>query len=91
MWSIGIGYDSHVVPVLQRVASLAGDETAVAATDAVLAVDPLPQSTFRSTCPDPDRLAAVTSSHRTSSRSGILKTEAALRYADVLAGFEIDT
>ena len=91
VWSIGIGYDAHVVPAVRRVASAAGDETPVAATDAVPSVDRLPLSTFRTTYPTPDRLVAVTSSHRTSSRNGILKAEAALRYADVLTGFGIDT
>ncbi len=91
VWSIGIGYDAHVVPAVRRVATAAGDGNPVVATDAVPSQDPLPLSTFRSTYPATDQLVAVTSSHRTSSRSGILKADAALRYADVLTGFGIDT
>ncbi len=91
VWSIGISYERYVVPAVRRVATAAGDESPAVATDAAPPHDPLPLSTFRAIYPAPEQLVAVTSSHRTSSRSGILKAEAALRYADVLTGFGIDT
>jgi len=91
VWSIGISYDRHVVPAVRSVATAAGDENPVVATDAVPSHDPLPLSTFRATYTTTEPLVAVTSSHRTSTRSGIFKAEAALRYADVLTGFGIDT
>jgi hypothetical protein len=91
VWSIGIGYDAHVVPAVRRVATAAGDASPVVATDDVPSADPLTLTAFRATYLSPESLVALTTSHRTSSRSGILKAEAALRYADVLTGFGIDT
>lgn len=91
VWSIGISYERYVVPAVRRVATAAGDESPVVAADAVPSHDPLPLSTFRAAYTTTEQLVAVTSSHRTSSRSGILKAQAALRYADVLTGFGIDT
>lgn len=91
VWSIGISYDRHVVPAVRRVAAAAGDAEPVVPVDALPLSDPLPLSAFRDTYRTSDDLVAVTTSHRTSSRSGILKAEAALRYADVLVEEGVDT
>ncbi|MDO8147518.1 hypothetical protein Q6350_03650 [Isoptericola sp. b515] len=91
VWSIGIHYDRHVVPAVRRVAATAGDERPVVPTDEALPPDPLPLTAFRDAYPDVKALEEKTSAHRTSSRSGILKADAALRYADVLLADEIDT
>ena len=91
VWSIGISYDRHVVPAVRRVAASAGNTEPVVSVDALPLSDPLPLSAFRDTYRTSDELVAVTTSHRTSSRSGILKAEAALRYADVLVKAGVDT
>lgn len=91
VWSIGISYDRHVVPAVRRVTAAAGDAEPVVPVDALPSSDPVPLSAFRETYRTSDELVTVTTAHRTSSRSGILKAEAALRYADVLIEEGVDT
>lgn len=91
VWSIGVGYDRHVVPAVRRVADAAGDAEPVAPVEAMPDVDPLPVSRFLDTYPTPDALRQVTTAHRTSSRGGILKAEAAVLYARALHDAGIDT
>ncbi|MFC8922001.1 hypothetical protein [Cellulosimicrobium sp. NPDC057127] len=91
VWSIGISYDRHVVPAVRRVAAAAGDVEPVVSVMTLPASDPLPLSAFRDTYRTPDELVAVTTAHRTSSRSRVLKAETALRYADVLVEAGVDT
>jgi hypothetical protein len=91
VWSIGISYDKHVVPVVRGVAERGGDPAPIVKADEQLPADPLPLSAFRAAYPDEEALRQVTSSHRTSSTNGILKAEAALRYADVLLADGIDS
>ncbi|MBI4935937.1 MAG: hypothetical protein HY828_18805 [Actinobacteria bacterium] len=72
IWSIGVNYDRHVIPVLSRyrgIGSAAGrDPDFDTPADLALTIE---------RCGGPDLFAeAVGSRHRTSSRNGILKAEA---------------
>jgi hypothetical protein len=91
IWSISLNYDRHVVPAVRRVAEKAGDREPVIAIHQPLPADALPLTNFRRSYPDAQVLVPATSAHRTSTRSGILKADAALRYADVLRASGIDT
>jgi len=84
VWSIGARYDSVVVPLVRGVASAHGDDTPTAPSDGPIPADPLPLDAFLSSYPDVGALSTVTNAQRTSTRSGILKADAALRYAAIL-------
>jgi hypothetical protein len=84
VWSIGAHYDRIVVPVVGAVATAAGVPQATAAVHDAPADDSYPLDQFLADYQDPGALAAVTNRQRTSTRSGILKADASLRYADVL-------
>lgn len=91
VWSIGITYDTKVVPYVRNVFSLmdGGDPLTDQIDDP--GPDPTSLSAFRARFSTPEELIAATSGHRTSTTSGIRKAEAALRYADVLLAHEVDT
>ncbi|PJI95133.1 hypothetical protein [Luteimicrobium subarcticum] len=90
VWSIGINYDRHVVPAVRRVASNAGDSDPLV-LPGVAAPDPFPLDAFLAAYPTTDALVSQTTRHRTSSRGGILKADAALRFAGVLVDSGITT
>lgn len=84
VWSIGSGYDAVVAPLVRRVARECGDDEPLTPALQALGPDPLPLPRFRDRFPDVEALLSVTNKQRTSSRSGILKADAVLRYADTL-------
>lgn len=91
VWSINTDYDSMVVPYVRQVFSVMDGGDPLTSTMAEPDADPTPLTAFRDRFPTTEELAAETSKHRTSPRSGILKAEAALRYADALLAHDIDT
>ena len=84
VWSIGARYDSVVVPLVGRVAAARGDSEPSVVPERLGKSDPFPLDELLATYPDPDALVAITNRQRTSTRGGILKADAALRYAGVL-------
>ncbi|SUE28950.1 Uncharacterised protein [Nocardia farcinica] len=91
VWSIAARYHQLVVPTVEKVGATFGlDELTTPAT-ATLPPDPIPLPTLLSRFPDEQALRAVTTSNRTSTRGGIYKADAALRYARILTGHGIDT
>jgi hypothetical protein len=79
IWSVGINYDRHVVPVLKRYVEARGVEGLSACRDGA---DDLAQVLAVTTADDFATL--VGSRHRTSTRNGILKAEAVQRAVQVL-------
>ena len=80
VWSINLGYESYVLPAVYSVARDLGiSHPSVPITEPI--DDPAPLSVFLERYADPAALVASTSRHRTSTRSGILKADAALQYA----------
>jgi len=91
VWSIGITYDTKVVPYVRAVfADMGGGDPLTDETDDP-GPDPTPLSAFRAKYPAAEDLEKITSRHLTSTRSGIPKTDAALRYADILLADGLDT
>lgn len=92
VFSIGAHYDRHVVPVVGRVASDFGVASPSVPMSVPESADPVPLDSFL------DRyrsvaalLEAVKNRQNTSTRSGISKADAALRYAAVLCEHEVTT
>ncbi|WP_226347256.1 hypothetical protein [Agilicoccus flavus] len=85
VWSIGANYDAVVAPLVKRVADACGDAQPLTPEIDAPGPDPTPLIDFRSRFPSPESLLEVTHNRqRTSSTSGIPKTEAVLRYCDTL-------
>ncbi|MFC6010485.1 hypothetical protein [Nocardia lasii] len=93
VYSIGANYDHHVVPVVRRVAAEFGVENP--ATDpavATLIADPAPLGALLGRYPNSDALISVTDNRQnTSTRGGIRKADAVLRYAAILHDRGVDT
>jgi hypothetical protein len=85
VWSISALYDEVVVPLIWRVAAVGGDSMPLVSVSDQLPPDPLPLPALLEEYPDPGPLQHVTNLQRTSPRGGILKADAALRYARALA------
>jgi hypothetical protein len=85
VWSIGALYDTVVIPLVWRVAAANGDNTPLVPVSQHLPPDPLPLLTLLAQYPNGSALQPLTNRQRTSTRSGILKADAALRYARILA------
>ncbi len=87
VWSLGSKYDSVVSPLVHRVL------TPVAAGPLIApeppAVDPYSLARFLEQFPDEQALLAVSNGQLTSTRNGITKAEAALRFAQILIDHEI--
>lgn len=91
VWSIGITYDTKVVPYVRNVFSLMdGGDPLTDQTDDP-GPDPTPLTAFRTQFATSDDLMIATSRHLTSTTSGIRKAEAAIQYADILLDHEVDT
>lgn len=89
VWSIGANYDSVVTPLVHRFAA------AYAIPQALVPIEaPLPAESFslpRLASLNVDELVAVTNRQRTSTRGGIVKAEAAVHYAQILASHQVET
>ncbi|AEB44299.1 hypothetical protein VAB18032_15945 [Micromonospora maris AB-18-032] len=86
MWSLNTRYYSVVVPLVERVAAAFGDTKP---TTHVLQTDPVPLPMLLARYPDARTLTNDTNAQLTSSRGGILRSEAVLRYARILVEHEI--
>src|SRR5689334_7042593 len=86
VWSISAQYDAVVAPLVRRVAAANADRHPVVDATASLPPDPLPLplTILLERYPDAAVLRAVTNGQRTSTRGGIEKAEAVLRYAHIL-------
>ncbi|MBW0273065.1 hypothetical protein ATM97_23560 [Nocardia sp. MH4] len=93
VYSIGANYIYHVVPVVERVAATFGvDVPATAPAAAALTADPVPLGALLGRYPDSDALVAVTKNRQnTSTRGGIRKADAVLRYARILDRHGVNT
>jgi hypothetical protein len=84
VWSISSHYDRVVVPLVRRVAAANGDHDPVFDAAGALPPDPLPLPLFLAEYPTTEMLLPVTNGQLTSTKSGIPKAEATLRYARIL-------
>ena len=93
VWSISVNYDAVTVPITRAVfaASTRHDADPLVAGNDVTTPDPVRLDMFLSLFPTVDALVAVSDHHRTSPRGGILKADAALRYAKVFANAGVQT
>lgn len=83
--SIGAHYDRHVVPVVTRVAADCGIDAPSVPMSVPDGEDPLPLEVFLDRYPATAALLATTRNRqKTSTRGGIRKAEASLRYAAIL-------
>jgi hypothetical protein len=87
IWSIGVNYDHHVIPVLNRYRDLAADEGRDASFDTPCDV----ATTIEQLGGAEPFARAVKSRHRTSSTNGILKAEAVEQAAHVFRMSNIAT
>ena len=84
VWSVGSKYRTVVVPLAESVAAELTDASPYCEPDAPLA-DPVPLDTFLHRFPNSDALQAVVrNNQRTSTKGGILKSEAVIQYAMTL-------
>lgn len=89
VWSIGASYDRVVVPLVRNVASkLGADRPTIPAADPI-GDDPLPVT--RLTELGVDELTELTNQQRTSTRGGILKSDAVLHHARIFADHGVAT
>lgn len=78
IWSIGAHYDNVVVPLVCELATELGVERPTIRMSEQIGVDPLPLSRLAEL--DVDGVTRLTNLQRTSTRGGILKSDAALRH-----------
>ncbi|OBB84667.1 hypothetical protein [Mycolicibacterium peregrinum] len=81
VWSIGADYDAVVVPVVRKLAANMGVHHPTVPARQPIGTDPLPLT--RLIALTVDELTGLTNRQRTSTRNGILKSEAVLRHARV--------
>jgi len=84
VWSISSSYNEVVDPLVRRVARINGDGRPVVEAADMTPPDPLPLPTLLARYPTVDALRAITNGQLTSTRSGIPKADAVLRYAQIL-------
>lgn len=89
VWSIGALYYPVVVPLIYRVAAANSDSEPLVSSAEQLPVDPLPLPRLLERYVEASALQQITNRQRTSSRGGIPKTEAALRYARILVNHHV--
>ncbi|GAA1854857.1 hypothetical protein [Asanoa iriomotensis] len=89
IWSTANRYDGVVVPLVQRVAERNGDPSPLVDTSKPLPPDPLPLLALLERYPTTEALRHDTNAQRTSTRNGILKADAVLRYADILVKHQV--
>ncbi|MEV4282431.1 hypothetical protein [Actinoplanes xinjiangensis] len=86
VWSINTRYDSVVVPLVWRVAAVFGDDQPEVLEPRM---DPVPLPALLARYADAEALQKDTNAQITSPHSGILRAEAALRYARILVDHEV--
>ena len=92
VFSIGAHYDRHVVPVVERVAADFGVASPSVPMSVPESADPVPLDAFLDRYPSSDELLAVAKNRQnTSTRGGIRKADAVLRYAAVLRDNQVST
>lgn len=85
VYSIGAHYDNHVVPVVRRVAADFDVESPSVEMSVPEAADPVPLDAFLDCYTSVEALVETTKNRQnTSTRGGIRKADAVLRYAEVL-------
>lgn len=89
VWSIGANYDRVVTPLVHRFATAYAIPQALVPIEAPLPADYFPLPRLASL--EVEELLGVTNRQRTSTRGGIVKAEAALRYAQILASHQVAT
>ncbi|MFD4268184.1 hypothetical protein [Rhodococcus sp. NPDC058481] len=90
--SIGAHYDNHVVPVVERVAADFGIDSPAVPMSVPESDDPMPLDAFLDRYPSTDALLATTKNRQnTSTRGGIRKADATLRYAAILRDYGVQT
>lgn len=90
--SIGAHYDRHVVPVVERVAADWGIDVPAVPMSEPDSDDPVPLDAFLDRYLSVEALLATTRNRQnTSTRGGIRKADATLRYAAILRDHEIRT
>jgi hypothetical protein len=90
VWSIGANYDNVVVPIVrEKFAATLGVDQPTASAPESLGVDPLPLARLAGL--DVDELTRLTNLQRTSTRGGILKSDAVLRYVRAFTDQHVDT
>lgn len=93
VWSIGSRYDSVTAKAVRAVARAVGDEEPVVDAQGwspITAVDPLPPERLLAAF-DVQSLVDISNRQRTSPRGGILKADAALRFARILVNHGVRT
>jgi hypothetical protein len=88
VWSIGAHYDNVVTPLVRKLAKEFGVTEPTVPGSQVLAADPLPLKRLAGL--SVDELTGLTNQQRTSTRGGILKSDAVLRYCNVFLEHEIN-
>ena len=81
VWSIGANYDRVVVPLARKLATKFSVEQPTVPPQEPVGADPLPATRLAQL--DLDELTHLTNRQRTSTRHGILKSDAVLRHAHV--------
>lgn len=89
VWSIAAHYDRVIDPLVRAFADANGIERPVISVDDQPLEDPYPCSRLASL--EVEALLAVTNRQRTSTRSGITKAEASIRYTEILSANSIET
>ncbi|MEU7802417.1 hypothetical protein AB0B10_24450 [Micromonospora arborensis] len=84
VWSISSRYDDVVIPLVHRVAEANDDRHPLVDAEVPLPADNLPLPILLARYPTAEALQAITNGQRTSTRGGIQKSEAVLRYARIL-------
>ena len=87
VWSIGAHYDNVVVPLVHNLAKEFGVEHPVVPMSEPIDVDPLPIARLADL--SVDELTRLTNLQRTSTRSGILKSDAVLRHIHVFREHDV--
>ncbi|WP_460359289.1 hypothetical protein [Mycobacterium sp. ZZG] len=90
VWSISADYDAVVVPLVRKnlAAEFGVDQPTMPATDPI-GDDPLPVTALTEL--NVEELTALTNRQRTSTRGGILKADAVLRYARIFTDHGVVT
>jgi hypothetical protein len=89
VWSIGAHYDNVVTPLVRKLAKEFGVTEPTVPGKQALGADPLPIK--RLAALSLDELTAITNQQRTSTRSGILKSDATLRHCSVFLEHDVNS